>query len=46
MRVLDAAPLDDEPMTPEEDAAAAEAYAEVDAGAPTVALDELRRDLE
>jgi hypothetical protein len=46
LRLLDGAPPDDEPTTPEEDAAAAEAYAEVDAGAPTVSLDELRRDLE
>lgn len=43
LRLIDAAPL--EPTTPEKDAAA-EAYAEVDAGAPTVSLDELRRDLE
>lgn len=46
LRLIDGAPLDDEPTTPEDDVAAAEAYAEAEAGAPTVSLDDLRRDLE
>lgn len=45
LRNLEAAPIDDEPATPEEDVAAAAAYAMVDGGAPTVALDDLRREL-
>jgi PHD/YefM family antitoxin component YafN of YafNO toxin-antitoxin module len=43
-RFLDEAPLDDEPITPEELAAVAEARADVEAGR-TVSLDEIKREL-
>lgn len=39
------APLDDEPVTPEEEAAIAEARADIDAGR-TVSLDEAMREFE
>lgn len=41
---FDAAPLDDEPVSAEEDAAVAEARAEVERGA-TVSLEQARRQL-
>ncbi len=44
LRALSAAPLDDEPETPEEAAAVAEAYADV-AAKRTVSQDEARRRL-
>jgi hypothetical protein len=43
-KFLDAAPLDDEPVTPEEEAAVAEAEADIAAGR-TVSLDEIKREL-
>lgn len=42
-RFLDEAPLDDEPTTPEEEAAVAEARADIAAGR-TVSLDEIKRE--
>ncbi len=45
MRFLDEAPLDDEPVTPAEEAAVAEADAAIAAG-ETVSLDEILREFE
>jgi len=42
-RFLDDAPLDDEPATPEEEAAIAEAEADIAAGR-TVSLEEIKRE--
>lgn len=42
-KLLDDAPLDDEPITPEEEAAVAEADAEIAAG-QAVSLEEVRRE--
>jgi hypothetical protein len=42
-RLLDNAPDDDEPVTEEDEAALDEAYAELDAGASTMSVDEFRR---
>jgi hypothetical protein len=42
--LLDGAPVDDEPTTPEEDEGVREAQAEVERG-ETISLDELRREL-
>lgn len=44
-KFLDEAPLDDEPVTPEEQAAVAEAEADIAAGR-TVSLDEVLREFE
>ena len=44
-RCLDDAPLDDEPVTPEEEAAVAEAEADIAAGR-TVSLEEILREFE
>jgi hypothetical protein len=43
VRFLDAAPVEDEPITPEEEAAVAEADADRDAGEPSISFDEIRR---
>lgn len=43
-RLLDDAPIDDEPTTPEEEAAVAEARADIAAGR-TISLDEIKREL-
>lgn len=43
--LLDNAPLDDEPVTPEEEAAVREARDEVARGEPTISLDQLRAEL-
>lgn len=43
--LLDNAPIDDEPSTPEEEAAVAEARADIAAGR-TVSLDEITREFE
>jgi hypothetical protein len=43
VRYLDAAPVDDEPVTAEEEAAIAEAEADRINGAPTVSFDEIKR---
>ncbi|HZT17502.1 MAG TPA: hypothetical protein VFA19_16315 [Gaiellaceae bacterium] len=43
VRFLDAAPIDDEPVTPEEEAAIAEVEADRLAGAPRVRLDDVKR---
>lgn len=43
VRLLDNAPDDDEPVTDEDEAALEEAYAELNAGAPTMSVDEFRR---
>ncbi len=43
--MLDDAPLDDEPVTPEEEAAVAEADADIAAGR-TVSLDDVLREFE
>jgi hypothetical protein len=42
LRLLENAPEDDEPVTDEDEAALEEAYAELDAGAPTMSVDEFR----
>jgi hypothetical protein len=42
LRLLENAPEDDEPVTDEDEAALEEAYAELDAGAPTLSVDEFR----
>jgi hypothetical protein len=42
-RLLDNAPEDDEPLTTGDEEALAEAYAELDGGAPTMPVDEFRR---
>lgn len=43
LRFLDAAPLDDEPVSPEEEAAVAEVEADRAAGVPTVPFDDIKR---
>jgi hypothetical protein len=43
LRYLEAAPIDDEPVTPEEEAAIAEVEADRRAGLSTVPFDEIRR---
>ena len=43
VRSLDAAPVDDEPITPEEEAAVAEADAARAAGEPSISFDEIKR---
>jgi hypothetical protein len=43
VRFLDAAPVDDEPVTPDEEAAVAEADAARAAGEPSVSFDEIKR---
>jgi hypothetical protein len=45
MRFLDEAPLDDEPVTPEEEALVQEARGEIARG-ETLSLDELRAELQ
>ncbi len=44
LRVLEEAPLEDEEISPEEEAAVQEAYDELAAGAPTVSLEEIKRE--
>lgn len=41
-RMLDAAPVDDEPLTDEDHVALDEAYAELDRGEPTMSVAEFR----
>lgn len=41
--LMDAAPLDDEPFTDEDEAALAESYDELAAGGQTMSVDEFRR---
>jgi hypothetical protein len=43
VRYLDAAPVDDEPVTPEEEAAVAEVEADRASGVPTLPFDEIKR---
>jgi hypothetical protein len=43
VRFLDAAPIDDEPVSPEEEAAVAEVEADRAAGVPTIPFDEIKR---
>jgi hypothetical protein len=43
VRFLPAAPLDDEPITAEEEAAIAEVEADRSAGVPTIPFDEIKR---
>ncbi|HEX4324218.1 MAG TPA: hypothetical protein VHZ77_06250 [Gaiellaceae bacterium] len=43
LRYLDSAPVDDEPVTAEEEAAIAEVEADRDAGVPTIPFDEIKR---
>jgi hypothetical protein len=43
VRFLDAAPVDDEPVSPEEQAAVAEAEADRAAGAAAIPFDEIKR---
>jgi hypothetical protein len=43
LRFLDTAPLDDEPVSPEEEAAVAEVEADRAAGEPTVPFDDIKR---
>lgn len=43
VRFFDAAPLDDEPVSAEEDAAVAEAEADRARGVPTISFDEIKR---
>jgi hypothetical protein len=43
LQYLKAAPIDDEPVTPEEQAAVAEVEADRRAGVPTVSFEEVRR---
>jgi hypothetical protein len=43
LRYLDAAPLDDEPVSPEEEAAVAEVEADRAAGVPTIPFDDIKR---
>jgi hypothetical protein len=45
-RWLDSRPLEDEEITPEEIAAIDEAHSELAAGAPTVSVEEFKRDLD
>ncbi|HET7127648.1 MAG TPA: hypothetical protein VFJ93_01065 [Gaiellaceae bacterium] len=46
LRYLDAAPVDDEPVTAEEEAAIAEVEADRAAGVPTIPFDDVKRTLE
>jgi hypothetical protein len=43
VRYLDAAPVDDEPVTPDEEAVVAEVEADRAAGLPTIPFDEIKR---
>jgi hypothetical protein len=43
LRFLDAAPLDDEPVSAEEEAAVAEVEADRAAGVPTIPFDDVKR---
>jgi hypothetical protein len=43
LRYLEAAPVDDEPVNVEEDAAIAEVEADRAAGVPTITLEEVKR---
>jgi hypothetical protein len=43
VRYLDAAPVDDEPVTPEEEAAIAEVEADRAAGVPRIPFDDVKR---
>lgn len=43
LRLLDHVPEDDEPVTDKDEAALDEAYADLNAGAPTMSVDEFRR---
>jgi hypothetical protein len=43
VRFLDQAPIDDEPITAEEEAAVAEVEADRAAGKPTIAFDDVKR---
>ena len=43
LRFVDAAPLDDEPISPEEEAAIAEVEADRAAGVPTIRFDDVKR---
>jgi len=43
VRFLEAAPIDDEPVTAEEEAAVAEVEADRAAGVPTIPFDEIKR---
>ena len=43
LRYLDAAPVDDEPVTPEEEAAIAEVEADRAAGVPRIPFDDVKR---
>lgn len=43
VRFLDAAPIDDEPVTPEEEAAIAEVETDRRAGVPRIPLDDVKR---
>ena len=43
VRYLDAAPLEDEPVTGEENAAVAETEADRSAGVPTIPFDDIKR---
>jgi len=43
VRFLDGAPIDDEPVTAEEEAAVAEVEADRAAGVPTIPFDEIKR---
>lgn len=45
LRALETAPLDDEPLTPEEEAEMREAYADIAAGR-VMTIDEVRRRLD
>ena len=42
LRFLDAAPIDDEPVSPDEEAALAEVEADRAAGVPTIPFDEIK----
>jgi hypothetical protein len=46
LRFLDQAPIDDEPVTTEEEAAIAEVEADRAAGVPTIPFDDVRRKYE
>ena len=46
VRFLDQAPVDDEPVTTEEEAALAEVEADRAAGVPTIPLDDVKRKYE
>ena len=43
LRFVDAAPLDDEPISPEEEAGIAEVEADRAAGVPTIPFDDVKR---